>query len=172
MKRYTVNDIMELNVCYSRAQVKKLFGKRKYTNVVRIAAREDLSVLNRVIVLLQLLDERQAYTFACKCVERLFRRLRRKGKKIPAECKEALVLGRKMAKGVFSIEEEIQREALCSTFRSLVSTDVRVIAMNLIDGNIDVVNVSSLMDDMTDSTDVVFEKENRVQLKCLVEILS
>ena len=72
MKRYTVDDVLELNPCspYTRREIQKLWGKRKSLSLVSIM-KLGIPVEDRMWVACRLLDRRTLVAWACDCVERV-----------------------------------------------------------------------------------------------------
>jgi len=71
VKRYTVDDILELNPCspYTRRKIRKLWGKRKSLALVSIM-KLNIPVEDKLWVACRLLDRRTSVSWACDCVER------------------------------------------------------------------------------------------------------
>ena len=67
--RYTVDDVMKWQPCYSRAKVKKLFGLRRAVTLVDMLSSGELSDPDAIWCACRAMGDRQRRLFACDCAE-------------------------------------------------------------------------------------------------------
>lgn len=172
MKRFTIDDIHALGTCYSYEQLRGLFGQRKYTNAKRIAAREDIDIDDRLLVLVRLLDDKQARTFAHYCAKRVFTRTKRRGTKIPQVCLDALAVAKEAIDDPrfenMSGETDRIYNKLCNMHPSIFTA----MATSILDCDPDDAASEAGGCAFEDIGDAGESRENKVQLKKLVELMS
>ena len=71
--RYTVDDVMKWRPCYSRAKVKKLFGRRRSVTLVDMLSSGELSDHDAIWCACRAMDDRQRRLFACDCADSVVR---------------------------------------------------------------------------------------------------
>jgi len=105
-RRATLADVISWGPCeeYTEARIRRLFGRRKYMDALRIAAL-DIPVEDRIWAAIHLLDDRQQRLWGCDCAERALFRERDAGREPDPRSWEAIRVSRLYANGEATLEE-------------------------------------------------------------------
>ena len=105
---WTVDDVMELEPCWTREQVEAVFGKRKRAKALTLlrdtSIKADDPIWFAIVGVLEG-EERLQRLFACDCAERALQRERDAGREPDMRSWEAVAVSRRYANGQATDEE-------------------------------------------------------------------
>lgn len=107
MKKYTVEEIIEIGVCYTQEQVEDLFMKTgiKEASVMDILKTDLIPDDDKIYVCSKILPDNLLHTFACDCAERALQQEREHGREPDIRSWEAIRIKRLWINGKTSYEE-------------------------------------------------------------------